>query len=415
MQTQITGKQLTLGIIDDSLVSATAAIQLSKIAGSNSLVKNDGSVPFAAVVAGVDPTLAQHLATKSYVDAVASGLDPKQSVRLATTANLTALTGLTSIDGVTPTAGNRILVKNQTTAAQNGIYVAASTAWTRATDADSSTEVTPGLHTFVEEGTLNGATGWVLTTSGVIAVGTTALTFVQFSGAGSYASGNGLTLTGTTFDVVSANGAIVSNATNIALTLADSTLSIAAGGLKLSALNSGLMMIGNASNVATGVAMSGDATLSNAGALSISNNAVATAKILDRNVTTSKLALNAVDETVTKQQAAGAFLVGQGASNVVARSMSGDATMAATGVVTLSAAFAKVANFVRGETPVGAIDNVNLTYTMANVPSAGTESVFVNGQLQDVGAGNDYTISGSVITMLYPLNGTDKIRVSYWK
>jgi len=135
-----------------------------------------------------DPSAAQDAATKAYVDAVAIGLDPKPSVRAATTANIT-LSGAQTIDGVSVIAGDRVLVKDQTTGANNGIYVAAAGAWARASDADTSAEVTAGTYCFVTEGTSNGDKGFVLTTNDPITLGTTALVFAQFSGGGGGSAG----------------------------------------------------------------------------------------------------------------------------------------------------------------------------------------------------------------------------------
>jgi hypothetical protein len=164
-----------------------------------------------------DPTNAQDAATKAYVDAARSGLDVKASVRAATTANIT-LSGAQTIDGVALSAGDRVLVKNQSTASQNGIYVVAAGSWARATDADSDTEVTPGLFTFVEEGTVNSDSGWVLSTNSTITLGTTGLTFAQFSGAGQITAGDGLTKDGNTLNVATASTSrIVVNADSIDL------------------------------------------------------------------------------------------------------------------------------------------------------------------------------------------------------
>jgi hypothetical protein len=123
------------------------------------------------------------LATEEYVNSVQQGLDVKQSVRVATTANIT-LSGLQTIDGVSLAAGDRVLVKNQSNAINNGIYVVAVGAWTRATDANVTANVTAGLFTFVAEGTQNSDSGWILTSDDAITLGTSTLTFVQFSGAG---------------------------------------------------------------------------------------------------------------------------------------------------------------------------------------------------------------------------------------
>lgn len=149
-----------------------------------------------------DPTNALHAVTKQYVDNVAAGLDPKESVRAATTANI-VLSGTQTVDGVALVAGDRVLVKNQITASENGIYVVAVGAWTRASDFDGTpaSETTSGAFTFVEEGSTYADTGWVLTTNNPITVGTTALTFTQFSGAGTYVAGTGLQLAGNSFSL----------------------------------------------------------------------------------------------------------------------------------------------------------------------------------------------------------------------
>lgn len=150
-----------------------------------------------------DPVSAQDAATKNYVDSVAQGLDVKASVRAATTAAVTLSTALENgdtLDGVTLATGDRVLVKNQADGSENGVYVVkASGAPDRALDANSNADVTSGMFTFVEQGTVNGNSGWVLTTDNPITLGTTALTFAQFSGAGTYTASNGVLLTGTNF------------------------------------------------------------------------------------------------------------------------------------------------------------------------------------------------------------------------
>lgn len=131
----------------------------------------------------LDPTGPQDAATKAYADALANGLDWKPSVRVATTANgalATAFANGQTVDGVVLATGDRILIKNQTTGSENGIYVVqAAGAPVRATDADSAAEVTGGMTVTVDEGTTNLDSMWVLTNNGAIVLGTTALVFAQ--------------------------------------------------------------------------------------------------------------------------------------------------------------------------------------------------------------------------------------------
>lgn len=145
------------------------------------------------------PTADGDAANKGYVDSVAQGLDVKASVVAATTANIT-LSGTQTIDGVAVVAGNRVLVKSQSTASQNGIYVVASGAWTRSTDADIWNELVSAF-VFVERGTTQADTGWVCTVDAGGTLGTTAITWAQFSGAGTYTAGTGLTLSGGEFRI----------------------------------------------------------------------------------------------------------------------------------------------------------------------------------------------------------------------
>lgn len=146
-----------------------------------------------------DPVAATDAATRGFVESVAQGLDVKGSVKAATTANIT-LSAAQTVDGVSLVAGDRVLVKNQTTTSANGIYVVAAGAWTRATDLDTWTEF-PGAFTFVEGGTANADTGWVCSSDQGGTLGTTAVTWAQFSSAGSYTAGNGLSLNSGVFTV----------------------------------------------------------------------------------------------------------------------------------------------------------------------------------------------------------------------
>jgi hypothetical protein len=156
------------------------------------------------------PTDATDAANKGYVDAAVVGIDWKASVRAATTAAVTLATGLEngdSLDGVTLATGNRVLVKNQADATENGIYVVkASGAPDRSTDADTSSEITASFAVFVEEGTVNADSGWTLTNNGTITVGSSELVFTQFTGLGQVTAGAGLTKTGNTLDIGAGTG-----------------------------------------------------------------------------------------------------------------------------------------------------------------------------------------------------------------
>lgn len=220
----------TLTVVDPT---AGRTISLPNASGTAALVENKLH-DFALATSSVDlnnqkvtnladPTNAQDAANKRYVDAAVVGIDWKPSVRAATTAAVTLATALENgdtLDGVTLATGNRVLVKNQADATENGIYVvAASGAPTRSSDADTAAEITASFAVFVEEGTVNADSGWTLTNNGAVTVGTTELTFTQFTGLGQITAGAGLTKTANTLDVVAGTGITV-NANDVAINTA---------------------------------------------------------------------------------------------------------------------------------------------------------------------------------------------------
>jgi hypothetical protein len=181
--------------LNDKLASATASTTYAPIASPTFT----GTVTLPGA-----PTSDLHAATKAYVDAATSGLNVHDSVKAATTENVNLNNQLEAgdtLDGVTLAHNDRVLVKNQNTASQNGIYIVQPNgAATRATDYDSAPEVDAGDFMFVEGGTVNGKTGWIQTNF-ITTVGTDAIAFAQFSGAGTYLAGTGLTLTGNSFSI----------------------------------------------------------------------------------------------------------------------------------------------------------------------------------------------------------------------
>ena len=209
-----------------------------------------------------DPTQAQDAATKSYVDATSSGLDVKSACLYATTAALPAVTyangssgvGATltananaalSVDGGSPSVDDRILVKDQAAQAQNGIYTVTATGsgsavfvLTRATDYDTTSDIKDGTFTFVQQGTANADNGYVMTTNGDITVGTTAVAFDQFSGAGQITAGAGLTKTGNTIDIGAGTGITVNaNDIQVATNYAGGTSIVSLGTVTTGAWN----------------------------------------------------------------------------------------------------------------------------------------------------------------------------------
>lgn len=270
-------------LVADDIPSLTAA----KISDFNTQVQSNTLDSLAAAIDDIDcgtqklinvaaPTSDTDAANKAYVDAARTGLDVKNSVRVATTANIT-LSGLQTIDSVSLVAGNRVLVKNQTTAADNGIYVVVDGGtWTRSEDANSSIKVTPGMFTFVEEGTNSANSGFILTNNAEVNLGLTGLAFAQFSGAGQIDAGAGLTKTGNTLNVGGTASRITVNTDTVDIastyvgqtsittvgtlstgTWNATTVGVAHGGTGLTAATQGSVLVANTANTLSALAGGG--------------------------------------------------------------------------------------------------------------------------------------------------------------
>ena len=445
--TKIRGNtQIMDGTIENDQISATAAIATTKLADGADFVKKDGSITFTAdqsmgnfkLTNLAAPTGDNDAARKIDVDQATKGLDVKLSCRAATTADLDLSTDLEAgdvIDGVTLVAGNRVLVKAQTDASQNGIYVAsASGAAVRADDFDDDAEVTSGAFTFIEEGTICAQCGFVVSSADPITVGTHDINWTQFSGSGAGDVNNATNvgtagvgvfkqLNGDTLEFYKLNGADAGKI-SVALDGANNEidLAIVAGSLVDADLSA-------SANVARTKLASGSANhvLINDGSGVMSSEAQLS---LARGGTGSDLS-SANGDRIMVSNAAGTALVELAAITANRALVSGaDGLPVASSVTDTELGYvsgvtsaiqtqldAKIAeaDFVVREVPSGTINGINDTFTLASTPVAGTEQVFLNGILQDAGASDDYTIAGGTITMASAPETGDKILVSYLK
>ena len=235
----------------------------------------DVDVNSSKIINVTDPTADQHAATKAYVDSVANGLDVKDSVRLATAAALAAVTynngagtltadanGALSVDGAAVVADDRILVKDQASAVQNGIYKVTATGGagaafvlTRTPDADTASELTGGTFFFVEEGTANADNGYVATHNGTPTFGSTNITFVQFSGAGQISAGDALTKSGNTLNVAVDDSSIEVNSDALRVKASGITNAMLAGSIAISKLSGAQISFSDDSSTVSNIAL----------------------------------------------------------------------------------------------------------------------------------------------------------------
>jgi hypothetical protein len=323
------------------------------------------------------PTSDTDAATKAYVDSAAQGIDWKASVRVATTANGTLATAYANssvVDGITLATGNRILIKDQTTGSENGIYtVNASGAPTRATDCDTAAELTASFAVFVEEGTANADSGYVLTNDGTITVGTTALVFTQFTGLGQVTAGTGLTKTGNTLNAVGTADRITANADSI----------------DIASTYAGQSTITTLGNVTTGT-WSGSVVLGLYGGTGVANSGKTIT--LGGNLTTSgahATTLTTTGTTTVTLPTSGTLLTTAG---------SGSSLTFGTGTLSLAGNVTHAGSFTQSFTATG---NTSLT-----LPTSGTLATLAGSEALTNKTYNGLTVSGSAGTLTIPTGST---------
>jgi hypothetical protein len=541
---QIRGNtQILAGTIVDAQINATANIALTKLIKVP--ITPDGATAFTATQSMgsqilsnlATPVAATDAATKAYVDNVAQGLSPKASVRVVATANVSQ-TGTQTIDGVALSAGDPVLCIGQTTQSQNGSWIVAAGAWSRTTDFADANDAVRSPYWFVGEGTANAGSGWVMTTW-PYTIGTTSLSFTQFTGAGEIIAGNGLQKSGNTLSINTAvtvdlnTGQTLTNKSIVATQLTGTLqaaqfpaltgdVTTTAGALGTTIANGAVSLAKMATLAANSVI--GNSTGSTATPTAVPMTAAATASTVAFRDGNANLQVNNVIENVRTVATAGGtttltisdakaqqftgsstqtvvlpnattlqnghqFIIMNRSSGAVTVNMNGGtllqtmagssfgiftlisngtaagtwdaiygagggsgtvttvsvvsangfagtvATAGTTPAITISTTITGVlkgngtaisaatagtdymapANFVVRETPSGTINGSNVTFTLANTPVSGTEQIYLNGILQESGAGNDYTISGATITYLTAPATGDRLKATYMK
>jgi hypothetical protein len=342
----------TLGVTGNTTVGGTLNVTGVATFGSN-VDMNAKKITNLA-----EPTADSDAATKYYVDAARSGLDVKGSVKAATTANIT-LSGTQTIDGVALSVGDRVLVKDQSTGSQNGIYVVASGGWTRATDADNNPggEVTSGMFCFVEQGTINADCGFVLTTNDPITLGTTALDFTLFSASGTLIAGSGLSKNGYTLEVnVAASGGIeiVSDALQLKSGVAGAGLTYSSGVLNVVGTANRITVNADSIDIAsTYVGQSSITTLGTIGTGVWQGSVIADAYIADDLTISGGTINNTPIGGTTRSSGAFTTLNANSTLGVTGATTLGS-TLAVTGATTLSSTLGVTGNITASANITGA-------------------------------------------------------------
>ena len=319
----VTSAKIADSAIDNTAYLANAVVTAAKIDLTGSFNFSSGTVSVAT------PTADAHAASKAYVDATAQGIHWKESCIAASTANVDISSAPSAIDGVTLSNNDRVLLKDQSTASQNGIYVFASAgaAMARSEDADEAQKL-EGAAVFVRQGATHSDAGFTITTDN-INLGTTAIVITQFSGLGSINAGDGLSKSGSTLSVdlssnsglqfvsgeleIKAGNGLELNSGSAQVKLNGSTLQASASGLSVGTITSAQM----GANSVTSSAIADGSIDSSAyfasgivDATAIGSNAVTSVKINSGAVTLAKIAAGAVDEGKLASSVAGNGLAG---------------------------------------------------------------------------------------------------------
>ena len=351
------------------------------------------------------PASANDIANKQYVDFYAAGLSWKQPVVTATSANIT-LSGLQAVSGVTVVAGDRVLVKDQTTASQNGIYIASATAWTYAVGADDWAEYV-GAIVFISSGSLNG-TAWYSTAQPGGTLGVTALNWSNFSVASSFTAGTGLTLTGTVFSItntgVSANtyGSASSvpvfavNAQGQLTSVTNTTIAIGATQITSGTIDSARLS-GSYSGI-TGLGTLLDLTVTNAIVGSITGNAA--------TATTAGSATTATTATNLAGGATGSvpYQTGSGATGFLAAGSNGQVLTLASGVPSWATPTTGTVTSVSGS---GTVSGISLSGTVTSSGSLTLGGTLDLSSPPAIGGTTANTVRGTTVTATSSFVGTN--------
>ncbi len=352
--------QILDGSIPIAKLQAGYVIPTVNLAASADFVLRTGAVAFTAdqsmgnfkLTTVADPVNAQDAVNLRTAQALMSGVGASKRARVLATAGV-ALTGVQTLDGISGVAGDIVWLNGQTTTSQNGFWQMNAGAWTRPGQwAAASTQKSFLL--FIEQGTTFADTKWTVAADN-ITVDTTAVSAVQDTTGATYTADGtkGVLLTGNAFSVklLSTGGLSFDGSGNTQVALNGASLNVTASGVKISDGTAGSVLMANATGLATYTAVSGDATISNTGVV-----------------------------TVVSAGASGFIRIGKWKPNV---------------------------------TPAGAINGVNTAFSLASTPVVNNEQLFLNGQRLFPGAGNDYTIAGVAITLLFaPVTG-DRLSGDY--